>query len=57
MEEKYKQIADLITRIFYYGDFKAETYNEKLLEKLLTEVNLWPTNKQTIIKRPELPPL
>lgn len=54
MEDKYKQIADLITRIFYYGNFKAETPNEKLLEKLLIEVNLWPTNEEIILKRPEI---
>ena len=54
MEEKYKQIALLITSIFYYGNFKAETYNEKLLEKLLIEVNLWPTNEQKILQSSEL---
>ena len=57
MENKNKQIADLVTRIFHYGDFKAETYNEKLLEQLLREVNLWPTNEAQILKRPKLPDL
>lgn len=57
MEEKYKQIADLVTRIFHYGNFKAETYNERLLEQLLKDVNLWPTNEQQILLRDELPEL
>lgn len=57
MEEKYKQIADLVTRIFHYGNFKAETYNERLLEQLLKDVNLWPTNEQQILLRDKLPEL
>jgi hypothetical protein len=30
-----EEIAHLIGVIFYYGDFKAETYNERRLEELL----------------------
>lgn len=51
MEDKYKKIANLISSIFYYGNFKAETPNEKELEKLLKEVNLWPTTESLIIER------
>ena len=51
MKDKYKQIALLISSIFYYGRFKAETPNEKELEKLLREVNLWPTTEQLIVER------
>jgi hypothetical protein len=29
------RVAELIGSIFYYGDFKAETHNEKELEKEL----------------------
>lgn len=54
MEDKYRQIAELISVIFYYGNFKAETYNERELERLLREVNLWPTNEDLIIKRREV---
>lgn len=51
---KYRLMADLISRIFFYGDFKAETNNERKLEKLLIEVGLWPTTEQEIIERPEI---
>lgn len=51
MNEKYKQIATLISSIFYYGNFKAETPNERELERLLREVNLWPTTEELIIQR------
>lgn len=47
----YKEIADLISRIFYYGGFKAETINERILERKLTEVGLWPTSQNEIINR------
>lgn len=30
-----EEIAHLIGAIYYYGDFKAETYNERKLEELL----------------------
>ncbi len=51
MENKYKQIALLISSIFHYGKFKAQTPNERELEKLLREVNLWPTTERLIIER------
>lgn len=50
-DNKYYRISDLISRIFYYGNFKAETQSEKELEKLLTEVGLWPTTEDDILKR------
>lgn len=53
MQDKYKRIAELISSIFYYGNFKAETPNERELEGLLREVNLWPTNEDLIIRRME----
>ena len=51
MDKKYIKIAKLISSIFYYGNFKAETPNERELEQLLREVNLWPTNEDLIMKR------
>ncbi|MDR5802177.1 hypothetical protein [Caballeronia sp. LZ001] len=35
--DRLRKIAWLIASIFAYGDFKAETYNERKLEKLLRE--------------------
>ena len=54
MDEKYKEIALLVSSIFYYGNFKVETPAEAQLEKLLREVNLWPTNEEMIIARSKL---
>lgn len=33
--DELKEICGLIARIFFYGNFVAETYNERELEKLL----------------------
>jgi hypothetical protein len=52
----YMEIADLISRIFYYGDFKPETFNEKILERKLIDVGLWPTTEEEIIKRKPIDP-
>ena len=42
--ERYRKIANLIGNIFVHGNFKAETYNERELEKLLREVGcFWET--------------
>lgn len=47
--EPYKKIAELITQIFFYGNFKVETPAEAELEKRLMEVGLWPTTEDEII--------
>lgn len=50
-DARYRRIAELISAIFFYGDFKAETESERDLEQLLREVNLWPTNEEMIVER------
>lgn len=45
-----KRVIDLVCSIFYHGDFKAETVNEKELESLLIELGAWPTNEGSCIK-------
>lgn len=52
--DDYRKIALLISSIFYYGNFKAETPNERELQSLLEKVNLWPTNEDLIVKRSNL---
>lgn len=47
--------CDLISRIYHYGNFKAETVNERLLETILNELKLFPTTEEEILKRPPLP--
>lgn len=53
-DDSYRKIALLISSIFYYGNFKAETPNERELQSLLEKVNLWPTNEDLIVKRSNL---
>lgn len=48
---EYRRIAELISSIYYYGDFVAETPSERELEGLLREVNLWPTSEDLIVER------
>ena len=48
---KYKEIAELISEIFFYGNFKVETKKEAILEQRLNEVGLWPTSEEVIIAR------
>ena len=38
VDDDYREIAHLIGSIFYYGGFRAETYNERQLESLLRKV-------------------
>jgi len=47
--------CDLISRIYHYGNFKAETLNERKLEEVLNELKLFPTTEDEILKRPPLP--
>jgi hypothetical protein len=49
--EPYKKIAELISAIFFYGNFKVETQAEADLEKRLIDIGLWPTSEYEIIKR------
>jgi hypothetical protein len=45
----YQRIARLIGEIFYYGNFKAETFNERELEKLLRKTgHLYETEEQVL---------
>lgn len=50
-EDPYKKIAEQISEIFFYGNFKVETPAEAELEKRLIEVGLWPTTEDKIIER------
>lgn len=43
------QIAHLIGSIFFYGDFKAETHNERQLQKLLEETGYFYTSEDQVL--------
>ena len=47
--------CDLISRIYHYGNFKAETRNERLLESVLNELQLYPTTENDILQRQPIP--
>lgn len=47
-------IADITSRIFYYGNFKIETPSEKTLAGLLNDRGLFPTTEDHILKRKNL---
>jgi len=51
-ESKLWVVADLISRIYYYGNFKIETPNERTLAGLLNELGLFPTTEDKILMRP-----
>ncbi len=47
-------LADVLSRVWYYGNWKAETPAEGQLEQLLTWLGYWPTTEDEIIKRPRV---
>jgi len=49
--KRLRKIAELITSIYYYSNFVAETASERDLEKLLREAWLWPTTENIIVAR------
>ena len=44
---------DILSRIWYYGDFKIETPNERTLAGILYDLGLFPTTEEKIIMRPD----
>ena len=53
IEEKWKiekRALDLVCAIFYYGQFRAETPNEKELESILKELGRWPTSESACVQ-------
>ncbi len=50
--ERLKMIAQLIGRIYFYGNFKAETFNERQLEVLLREVGCRYLTEDEILNDP-----
>ncbi len=49
--ERLEYFAALMSEIFHYGNFKAETPNERIAESLLIRFGYWPTTENEIIKR------
>lgn len=50
MFEDYIKIAHLIGKIFFYGDFKAETPNERELQGLLEKTGHFYKTEDEILK-------
>lgn len=53
-EKKLEAIADIFSRIWYYGEGEVETLNEKALISLIESVGYLPTTEDDIIERPSL---
>jgi len=51
--EKLTAVADILSRIYYHGDFEIETPNERTIAGLLNELGLFPCTEEDIIKRPD----
>ncbi len=52
-EEMKDAALDIMSRIMFYGDWKAETYSERTLEGLMKDLGYWPTTEEEILKRPD----
>lgn len=50
-QKDFKEIARLIGSIYFYGNFKAETFNEKELEKLLRKYGYFFENEKELINK------
>lgn len=48
---KRNAVADLVSRMFFYGDMKIETANERTICGLLNDLGLFPTTEDHICKR------
>jgi hypothetical protein len=46
-------IADVLSRIYFYGNFKIETLNEKIIAGMLNDLGLFPCTESDIFRRPE----
>lgn len=44
-------VADILSRVYHYGNFKIETPNERVIAGLLNELCLFPTSEENIIAR------
>ena len=49
--DRLREALEILSSIWFYGDFKAETYNESKLQTIMEQINLWPTTEDEIIQR------
>jgi len=52
--EKLRVALDILSRIWYYGNFKIETVNERVLAGIMNELRLFPTTEVEILNRPSI---
>jgi hypothetical protein len=43
---------DQLSRVWHYGNWKAETPAERLMESVMIELGYWPTKESDIVSRP-----
>jgi hypothetical protein len=51
--EKLEAFADIVSRIWFHGDFIIETVNERTCAGLLQDLGYYPISDDEIIKRPD----
>jgi len=51
---KLKQMYELLASAWFYGNWKAETHNERLMQKLMEDAGYWPTSEDEIVARAAL---
>jgi hypothetical protein len=44
---------DQLSRAWHYGNWRAETPAERLMESVMKELGFWPTTESDIISRPD----
>jgi hypothetical protein len=49
--EKLRQMYALLASAWFYGGWRAETHNERLMQKLMEEAGYWPTSESEIVAR------
>ena len=47
---KLEQAVRTVSSIFFYGDFKPETPNERKLLALLEDLDVWPEDEDHLIE-------
>ena len=50
-EKDYKKLFELIGATFFYGDFVAETYNEREIEKILRKYGYFFETEDELMKK------
>lgn len=48
---KFEVLAELLSGAWFYGDWKAETINEREQEAIMRDLGYWPTTEDEVVAR------